>query len=503
MLIGSGIPFGEYALLKRLGAGGMAEVFLAKRTGPGGFEKKLVIKRILPHLSASPAFTAMFLNEARLAALIDHPNVVHVSGFGELDGTFFLAMEYIDGVTVAELLRMLGSVSPGVAARIGIDILEGLYAIHTTRNDAGQPLGLIHKDIGARNVMVTRAGAVKLLDFGIAVSNRETASKSVAMGTRAYMSPEQERNGLIDFRSDLYSAGVLIFELATGRLPFENEARGALTRPDDMPEELFEPIARSLSEDPSDRPSSARDFGRSLELFVAGRGLEGTVAYLGELVESLAPARGVVGRAVTRLTHLTKAVPSAPELVFSRRSTHATGRVVGSLAFASVAAVAYVVTLTLRAPRFETQPPTPVTPPSSTSTATTEPPTRPIDPMDPPNEPPSEPPNDSPSEMPAALEPARLFPAPSEPEPPRLRAQPEPNKSRKRRSANVRTGRLTIDTKPWTEVFYSGQKLGVTPLSDVELPVGELELTLRNPELGVDRKLTVTIRAAEVTRVNR
>src|SRR5688500_16562736 len=118
----AGIAFGEYRLIRRLGAGGMAEVFLAKREGPGGFEKNLVIKRILPHLTASQRFTELFLKEARLAALIDHPNLVHVSSFGQIDGQYYLAMEYVDGFTVSEFLSRVGAVSAGVACRVAVDL---------------------------------------------------------------------------------------------------------------------------------------------------------------------------------------------------------------------------------------------------------------------------------------------------------------------------------------------------------------------------------------------
>lgn len=480
----------------------MAEVFLAKRTGPRGFEKKLVIKRILPHLSASPAFTEMFRNEARLAALVDHPNVVHVSGFGEVDGTSFLAMEYVDGVTVAELLRLLGVVPPGVAARIGIEVLEGLYAIHTLRDDAGRPLGLVHRDVGSRNVMVTRAGSVKLLDFGIAVSGEGRARP---MGTRVYMSPEQRRSGRIDARSDLYSTGALLIELLTGEPPREQE--GAIEHPPGVPAELFDPIRRALSPDPEDRPVSARDFSRSLELFLTTRGLEGTVSHLGELVEALAPQRGPVGRAVERLTRLTRSSPSIPE-VSAAPERPAIPWSIGA-ALVLVAAGSYAVTLAVRS---EPEP--------SDITEVTEGAAQALGPE-----------GAAAIEAPAlapvvsAVEAPALAPAVSEEMPDvapasaaslaesgsvaavRAEQKQELTVRAKARSKPERRasqqGRLTIDTQPWTEVYFGGRLLGVTPLSDVELPVGELELELRNPEMGLSKRLPVRIRADEVTRVKR
>src|SRR5262245_45195134 len=139
----------------------MAEVFLAKKLGPRGFEKQLVLKRILPHLSASERFTALFLKEARLAALIDHPNLVHVSSFGEIDGDYYLAMEFVDGITVADLLAMFGTLTAGVTARISIDLCSALGAIHTALDGTGKAMELVHRDVTPRNVMLTRDGNVK------------------------------------------------------------------------------------------------------------------------------------------------------------------------------------------------------------------------------------------------------------------------------------------------------------------------------------------------------
>ena len=253
----SGIPFGEYRLIRRLGAGGMAEVFLAKRRGPGGFEKKLVIKRILPHLSKAERFTELFLKEARLAALIDHPNLVHVSNFGQIDGQYYLAMEFVDGSTVADFLARVGAVTPGVACRIIVDLLGALSAIHTA--------DLVHRDVGARNVMLTRDGNVKLLDFGIAVSREDEGLEGV--GTKKYMAPEQRVGAQVDHRADLYGVGVVLFEMLTGEVTEE--------RPDEIPEPLFAVMRRLVAPDPEARPSSAgrcRPSSRSSSRHEASKG---------------------------------------------------------------------------------------------------------------------------------------------------------------------------------------------------------------------------------------
>ncbi|MEQ8280338.1 MAG: protein kinase [Deltaproteobacteria bacterium] len=298
--MGRGIPFGEYRLLRRLGSGGMAEVFLAKREGPGGFAKQLVIKRILPHLAASERFTSMFLREARLAALVDHPNLVHVSSFGEIDGEYYLAMEYVDGFTLADLLQRTAVLSPGVSTRIAVDVLDALFAIHTAKSDEGEPLQLVHRDVTPRNVMITRAGAVKLLDFGIAVSAEDEGLSS--MGTRQYMAPEQYDGVGIDHRADLFGVGVLLYLTICGGLPFPGRPLERAKRHRRIPEGVWKVVKTALELHAADRPPDARAMQKPLELFMASRGVEGTRAHLAEIAGSLAPSPAV--RVLSRITQI-------------------------------------------------------------------------------------------------------------------------------------------------------------------------------------------------------
>src|SRR5687767_12275109 len=267
-----GARLGELWLQRRLGAGGMAEVFLARREGPSGFEKQLVVKRLLPHLSRNSRFTEMFLREARLSALIDHPNFVHVSAFGEEDGQYYLAMEYVDGATIKQLLEIFGTFSPGVAARIAIDLLDALHAIHNATALDGRPLHLVHRDVTPSNVMLTASGTVKLLDLGIAVSEDE--GTPARAGTKKYMSPEQARGAPLDARSDLYCVGLLL----------------ALMLEQAAPPPLQAIIRRLLEEDPNARPSSAREVQDALEQFALSRGREGTRGALAKLAASMISA---------------------------------------------------------------------------------------------------------------------------------------------------------------------------------------------------------------------
>lgn len=286
-MAGDGVRFGEFQLLRRLGAGGMAEVFLARREGPQGFEKHLVVKRLLPHLARSERFTQMLLREARYSALIDHPNFVHVSSFGVIDDGYYLAMEYVDGLTIQELLGVVGSLSAGVAARVAIDLLDALHAIHTAKYLDGRELRLVHRDVTPGNVMVTAAGTVKVLDLGIAVPVDEVAPGRA--GTRRYMSPEQARGEPLDARSDLYCVGLVLCLMLSGRHPFMADELSVTL--DQSPPMLRDVIVDILQEERDARPRTAREVQARLEAFAVTRGQEGTRAYLSELATEVVGAK--------------------------------------------------------------------------------------------------------------------------------------------------------------------------------------------------------------------
>ncbi|MCA9667147.1 MAG: serine/threonine protein kinase [Myxococcales bacterium] len=211
--------FGPYVLTRRIAMGGMGELFLARRRGVGGFEKQVVVKRILPDLARDPQLVQMFLDEARVSALLDHANIVHIYELGEVDGAYFLAMEYVDGRDLRQVLqRHDGPLELGCALTILGGICEGLAYAHEARDVRGRPLELVHRDLSPHNVLVSYSGAVKLTDFGIAkVSQRVTRTQvGVLKGKLGYLSPEQARSEPIDQRSDIYSLGLLLFEATTG-----------------------------------------------------------------------------------------------------------------------------------------------------------------------------------------------------------------------------------------------------------------------------------------------
>jgi eukaryotic-like serine/threonine-protein kinase len=217
-----GIRFGNYVLLRRIARGGMAEVFLAQQRGLEGFDRRVAVKRILPHLADSPDFVKMFLGEAKLAAQLTHPNIVHIYDFGKVDHDYFIAMEYVEGIHAGQLFKQSERerMAPTLIARLGADAAAALNYAHELRGPSGKPLGLVHRDVSPANLMISYDGIVKLCDFGIAkaaaLSDQRTNPGQVK-GKYAYMSPEQTVAATLDGRSDVFSLAVVLWELLAGR----------------------------------------------------------------------------------------------------------------------------------------------------------------------------------------------------------------------------------------------------------------------------------------------
>jgi serine/threonine-protein kinase len=311
---------GPYILRERLGVGGMAEVFAADRVGPHGFSKRVAIKRILPQLARDMRFVAMFCDEARISAALCHPNIVQVMDFGDCDGDLFMAMEFVDGVSAARLLRAVAArkreVPLDVALYVICEVLRALSYAHEACDADGSPLGIVHRDVSPGNVLLGRRGEVKLTDFGIVRSafvDRRTYPGELK-GKMGYMSPEQVLGRDVDARSDLFTVGIILAELLLARPLFrgrdEMEILTCIHRADlkgldrmrrSVPAELDAVLRRVLARDVSARFDSARDFLLALEA-VAGaehldlrqRGLARFVSDLGILPERSKQASGVV-----------------------------------------------------------------------------------------------------------------------------------------------------------------------------------------------------------------
>ncbi|MFP2958716.1 protein kinase domain-containing protein [Myxococcus sp. 1LA] len=281
---------GKYQLVRKLASGGMAEVFLAKAAGPRGFEKTLVLKRILPHLAEDPAFVEMFLGEARLAAQLEHPNIVQIFDFGEAEGSFFLAMEFIDGPNLRKLVKRAQeeALPPAFCAKVVAAAAEGLAYAHEFRDpESGEPLGLIHRDVSPDNILVSRQGAVKVVDFGIAkvAGQGHRTLTGVVKGKVAYMPPEQLQAKGMDRRVDVYALGVVLYELLTGKRPFDATTDVSVMqailfesfipvsqRRPDVPVALQQVLDKALSKDREQRYLDCRALQDDLERFVLSTG---------------------------------------------------------------------------------------------------------------------------------------------------------------------------------------------------------------------------------------
>jgi eukaryotic-like serine/threonine-protein kinase len=294
--------FGKYRLIAELGHGGMAEVFLAIASGPAGFNKLVVIKQIRDQLADDPEFLAMFLDEARLAARLNHPNVVQTNEVGEDGRRYFIAMEYLEGQPLNRIVQRLardGRLSLAMHVRILIDALAGLHYAHELTDFDGTQLQVVHRDATPHNIFVTYAGQVKVVDFGIAKalgSSAETRA-GVLKGKVSYMAPEQALGEKVDRRADVFAVGIMLWEALAGRRPFKGQndvvilqklVAGEIPSPgtvrEDIPELLEAICMKALAHDRDERYASAEDMQRALEAALEKLGERPQLRAIGDLV---------------------------------------------------------------------------------------------------------------------------------------------------------------------------------------------------------------------------
>lgn len=274
---------GRYELVHRLGHGGMATVYLARASGRGGFEKLVAVKVIHPHLANEPEFVEMFLDEARIAAQLQHPNVVQILDVDDHDGAYCMVMEYVEGDTLASLLRQQRKdeelLTLPVILQLAADACAGLAAAHELADRDGNPYQLVHRDVSPHNLLVGMDGHVKVVDFGImkAAGKRSTTLTGQLRGKLSYMSPEQAKGRPLDHRTDIFALGAVLWELCTNERLFEAEAESAtlelvtkcevpklVDHRDDLPADLGQIIERALAKDPEDRYETAQGMLRDL-----------------------------------------------------------------------------------------------------------------------------------------------------------------------------------------------------------------------------------------------
>ena len=278
------VEFGRYRLLRLIGRGGMAEVYLAESQGPMTFRKLVAVKRLLPVYASNRRYVQMLLDEARIAAAINHPNVASVLDLGRVDDQHFITMEFVDGVDLADVLRacqVRGEQLPiELSLYIARCVAEGLHAAHLLTDGEGTPMQVVHRDVSPHNVLLSYSGDVKLIDFGVAKAktNLTLTRSGIIKGKLQYMSPEQAQAQPVDARADIFSLGMTLYKMLTGRLPFgghnefqvyEQILRKRAAPPshvvEGIPEIVDALVLRSLRKNPDERFPTALSMARLID----------------------------------------------------------------------------------------------------------------------------------------------------------------------------------------------------------------------------------------------
>ncbi len=295
------VPFGRYQLIRRIGAGGMGEVFLARESGPT--PRAVVVKKVLPNLVANRAFVGRFLDEAKVVVRLKHTNIARVWAMGEVDGEYFLSMEYVQGKTVSRFTKRLRDrkveMPLGIILLLGERVCQGLQYAHDAKDENQAPLHLVHRDLSPANVCISYKGEVKIIDFGAAQSTlkEEQTAPRVVIGNLTYMAPEQAKKQIVDGRADLYSCGVMLWELLAWHAlpqkgdPIERWRKAANPSWDapslyqrNVPPDVDELVLKALKKDPRERWASAAEFGEVLRRARARHAPDVQERDLGELL---------------------------------------------------------------------------------------------------------------------------------------------------------------------------------------------------------------------------
>jgi serine/threonine-protein kinase len=479
---------GRYVVLDRLGAGGMAEVFLAKQDGPAGFEKTVVIKRSFPHLAENERYVDMFMREAKIAARLNHPNIVQIYDFGSDDGLYFIAMEYVDGLTLHRLAKRAWRVGRSLPIEIIVqamaDAALGLNHAHNLRGQSGEHVTLVHRDISPDNLMVNRDGATKVLDFGIAkASDTQSVTRTGEIkGKIPFMSPEQVQGQPVDGRSDLYSLGICFYWMLTGKRPFqgssdfvtmqavieEHPEKPSHFNPS-VPAEIDAIVMKLLEKDAPARYQSGQELFDELNgLLPANRST--TRKFVGDLMSADIPDKGDAPVTIsegflpatpvsTRLTQTSQETPVAPGPGKSKMPIAAAGAGAFLLLIVLIAVLATGGDDAIDAPPVVVPPP----PTTKSDPIKLEPPK-----ADPPPKP--KPKADPPPVEPPSVEPPSVEPPPVEDPPPTVKdPDPPPTITRpnKRKPApRAKNQQITLKGPSYVrfQVGRGWQKAGVARL---------------------------------------
>ncbi len=320
-----GTRLGRYELLLPIAKGGMARVWAARQHGIHGFSKTVAIKTILPNLAEEPEFERMFLDEARIAALVHHPNVCEIYELGEEGKVLYLAMEWISGESLVHILRSSGKMAPmdaRLASRIVADACAGLHAAHNLTDEQGRPMNVVHRDVSPHNILISADGNVKVADFGVAKALGQMHSATMAgqvKGKIGYMAPEMITGAPVDRRSDIFAMGIVLYEATTGQRPFTGEGdpqvmhailQGKFTLPSRIirsyPPELEKIVLQAMSMDPAQRFHTADRMRHALEEWLAHSGSIVSQSHVGHFVQQR------VGSTLSKRRERIRAAANAP-----------------------------------------------------------------------------------------------------------------------------------------------------------------------------------------------
>jgi len=505
---------GGYEILAELKSGGMGDVFVARRLGAHGFAKLVALKTIRRDRVDKEGVRAMFLDEAKLVARLDHPAIAQVHDFGDQDGTLYLAMEYVAGLSFDEIaLNADPPMPPSVAVRAMVEVCRGLHAAHEAVDLDGEPLGVVHRDVSPQNLMLTFDGRIKILDFGIARAvdrvGPETQTGTLK-GKPAYMSPEQMATSKVDRRADVFSASIVLYELLTGEPLFAadnifalaDKVRGARIPPPsqkvEMPQGLDDAVLRGLARDPDGRYPSAAAMADALETVANAADAESLGAYAERaMVEARTNHRRFLHDLVTnegataptpalaadgRAPDVATLAATANTLLREPKDTNEALAAAGLrrrrwLAWsASLVALAALggggLWLTDRWPGTADIEPPAVEPPV-TPTVAVEPEPTPVEP--------------------AAVEPAKEKKKAKRKKRKRAARGKQPAKAKAVETDSsppptpTEFGFLKVTATPYANVRIDGRLVGPTPLMRHRLPVGDHDIELIDPETGVTR----------------
>ncbi len=515
------VPFGKYELISKLAAGGMAEIYLARTKSIQGFEKYLVIKKILRNRASDPEFIRMFLDEARVAATLDHPNIVQIYDVGHVDDEYFIAMEYLRGKNLIEIVRggaKLGYSKPPlehVCSALSA-VCAGLHYAHEKRDMQGRPLEIVHRDITPQNIVINFDGAVKVVDFGIAkAATREVETLAGTLkGKIGYMSPEQCRGLAVDRRSDVFAIGIILYELTTGKRLYHERSdfetlKKIIEGPVPSPREIlpFYPAAlntivvRCLQKNPEDRYQSARELHSDLDAFARDNQLVTGTVPLSQYMErifadelasqkeadpsgsGLALAQQMQGNTASSYSYLGEA---------SRRSSLIEAPLAAArrqLVMARVWQAAAAIGLMFAAGTFvwwRVKPTGVVPPPLAVVAPLTGPPVVPA----------------AAAPVPAApltAAAAALVPAPvaaaalptAAVAPPGMVAKPKP-------MAKPGDAHITVASSPSCELLVDGTPYGATPVIDMAVPAGRHTIVLLNSGMGIKETQKVSLTTGQL-----